>query len=445
MKTDIKAAMKKAIDMAISQGAEQADVIVSRGESFSVNAQNAEVDKYKVSGSQVLGIRTIKDDRVGLSYTEFLDDEALKIAAKKSLENAEVSEPRPFEKITTKDFEGIQKSEYQADETSTQEKIDFVLELESKVKEKDSRISAVPYNGLSEVNSESYYLNSLNCFTFDSEYYLSCYTSALIKEGSANSMHYQGTLARKFGELDAKFCIDESVEHATRWLKAESLPTKAYDIIFDADAFSDFFGCFGGIFSGKGAMDKINPFQDKMGQLVMSEEISIQDIPLYKEAFFKSHYDSEGFAQEDLSLVENGILKNFYHNTATANYLKQTANGRAAKGAKSALGVSGTTKVFSPGKTAVSELKAGEYLEVVSMQGLHSGADSYSGEFSFAASGYLCRDGERIRPIKGVTISGNFYKMMENLKIVGNSVIPTSSKDFFAPQMRFEGVSVGGE
>ena len=445
MNQQIKDAMEKTLELAKSNGAEEADVIVSSGESFSVSAQNGDIDKYKVSGARVLGVRTIKDSRVGLAYTEAFDEDSLKVATQKALENALASEQRPYEKIEIESGSHEVPSKYSPDNTSIQDKIDFALTLESEVKAKEPKVSNVPYNGFSESSSESYYLNSKNTFKFESEYYLSCYTSALIQAGSNNSMHYASSLARNMQGLDKNYCVNESIEHALNWLEAKSVPTKKYDIVFDIDAFSSLFGCFGGIFSGKGAMDKVNPFSEKLGKKVMSDQITVWDRPKYDAAFFTSDFDSEGLQQQDLCLISDGLLESFYHNTATANFFNTKSNARAARGAKSALGVAGTTKVFGKGKVNSKDLLAGEYLEVISMQGLHSGADSYSGEFSFAASGYLCRDGKRVTPIKGLTISGNFYKMMEQVQIIGDQVHSTHHKDFFAPKMRFESISVGGE
>ena len=44
-----------------------------------------------------------------------------------------------------------------------------------------------------------------------------------------------------------------------------------------------------------------------------------------------------------------------------------------------------------------------------------------------------------------MTVSGNFYQMMRDVKIVGDQVHTTHHNDFFAPSLRFEAMSVGGE
>lgn len=444
MKTELKNTLEKIISFSNEFGADQCDAILSKGESFSLSAQNSEIDKYKVSGAQVIGVRAIKDSKVGISYTESFDEDSLKIAAKSAVENAMNSEVNEFEKINTTEGEFIFESEFKKDNTSTEEKIEFCLRLESEVKARDSRVQSVPYNGLSESESASYYLNSNGVLGYSSEYYQSCYTSALLQEGGESSMHYHGVIGRKLSDLNVDECVSESLTHASEWMKAKPLSTGNYDIIFELDAFSEILGCFSSIFSGKGAMEKTNPFLEKMGKQVAGSGITISDIPKYKEAFFVSHFDSEGIAHKDLTLIENGILKSFYHNSATANYFNVSSTGHASRGAKSALGVGGTTKVISAGKTSESDIVSGEYFEVHSLQGLHSGANSVSGEFSFAASGYLCREGKRVQPVKGVTVSGNFHKMLLDINIIGDSVLSTHDKGFFSPKLRFENMSVAG-
>ncbi|MFT6633199.1 MAG: PmbA protein [Bacteriovoracaceae bacterium] len=444
MKTELKNTLEKIINFSNDFGADQCDAILSKGESFSLSAQNSEIDKYKVSGAQVIGVRAIKDSKVGISYTESFDEESLKIAAKSAVENAINSEVNEFEKINTTEGEFIFESEFQKDTTSTEEKIEFCLKLESEVKARDSRVQSVPYNGLSESESASYYLNSNGVLGYSSEYYQSCYTSALLQEGAESSMHYHGVIGRKLSDLNVDECVTESLTHASEWMKAKPLSTGNYDIIFELDAFSEILGCFSSIFSGKGAMEKTNPFLEKMGKQVAGSGITISDIPKYKEAFFVSHFDSEGIPHKDLTLIENGVLKSFYHNSATANYFKLSSTGHASRGAKSALGVGGTTKVISAGNTSASDIVSGEYFEVHSLQGLHSGANSVSGEFSFAASGYLCREGKRVQPVKGVTVSGNFHKMLLDINIIGDSVLSTHDRGFFSPKLRFENMSVAG-
>ena len=444
MRDELKKTMKTLVKFAIESGADQCDVILSKGDSFSLSAQKGAIDKYQVSGSQVMGLRAITNKRVGLAYTESTDIDSLKRAASSAVENAKNSEQNPFEEITVHDSEMIKESQFSAEDISVEEKINFCLQLESEVKAKDSRVTATPYNGYSESSFEKHYMNSLGTYTFGSEYYLSCYTSALMNEKDKSAMHYHSSMARKFNELNAKECIDESLFHASRWLEAAPLKTGKYDVIFSTNLFSNVFNCFTNIFSGKSAMEKTNPFADKLNKKVMNEKIIISDLPGYEDAFFKSHFDSEGRAHKDLVLVENGVLKSFYHNTATANYFGVESTAHGARGAKSPLGVAGSTRVISAGDIADEMILGGVYFEVHELSGLHSGANAISGDFSFGASGYLVRDGEKVQAVRGVTISGNFHKMLLDINKIGDTIHATSDKSFFAPVFRFEQMSIAG-
>lgn len=444
MKSELKTTLDKAMDMARSGGADTADLILSKGESFSLSAQGGSIDKYKVSGSQILGIRVIKDSKVGLSFTESMVDDSIETMVKSAIENAKNSEVNEYESISVEKGELLDKSKYEKDTATTEEKIEFCLKLESEVKARNNKVQTVPYNGFSEGSGEKYYLNSNGMFTFESDYYQSCYTSALIVDGDKNSMHYHGVAGRSLKELSLEECVNESLTHAEGWLEGAAIKTGHYDIIFTNDILQSVMGCFSNIFSAKAALEKTNPFADKLGEMVAGSGFTITDRPQYKDAFDQSLFDSEGVAQKDLVLIENGKLNSFYHNTMTANFFKTKTTGHAARGARSGLGVGGTTRVVSAGSMSQDAILADEYFEVHALQGLHSGANSTSGDFSFAATGYMCRDGKRVKAVKGVTISGNFHKMLLDIKNIGNTIHSNSEKSFFSPTIRFEKMSVAG-
>lgn len=443
MNTEMTNKMEELLGFTKKAGATDGDIILSRGESFSLSAQNNDIDKYKVSGACTIGVRAIVEDKIGLAYSESLDSDALEYAANKAVSNAKCSVASPHEKIRQGAVSN-KHTEEKIEGPSVQEKIDFCLSLEADVKARDKRVSAVPYNGYSEGFAEKYYLNSNGASTYQSSNYFSCYTSALIKDGDASSMHYHGVMAKSFVDLNKKECVDESYTHALNWLEGKSVETGKYDVIFTIDCLEDLLGCFSNIFSGQGAMEKNNPFGEKLGQIPLSSKLTISDLPQYENAFKKYYFDDEGYTQEDLVLVENGMLKNFYHNTKTADFFGGSTTARASRGAKSSLGVSGTNIVISQGDTLEADLRKGRYFEIHSMQGLHSGANNISGNFSFAATGYLKEGDEIIQAVKGVTVAGNFHQMLKEISLVGNELFTTSYRSFFAPTLRFQDMSIAG-
>ncbi len=182
---------------------------------------------------------------------------------------------------------------------------------------------------------------------------------------------------------------------------------------------------------------------EKIGKEIADSRLSIYDDPMYKPGLFKTPFDSEGYIGKEIALIENGAMANMLHNSVTAKYFKTENTYRAARSARGPLGVSGTTTVIKS-SSADRDVRSGEYLEVLSMQGLHSGLNFMSGDFSFGASGYLCKDGERVRPVNGITVAGNFYKMLNGIKALGGETLATTGKDFFAPDIKFSSLTIAG-
>ena len=83
-----KELLEKTIERAIKKGAQEADAIGLAGTSLSLSSQNLQIDKCHVSSAQMLGIRTISNQKVGISYTETFDEDSLEFMIEAALTNA---------------------------------------------------------------------------------------------------------------------------------------------------------------------------------------------------------------------------------------------------------------------------------------------------------------------------------------------------------------------
>lgn len=442
----MKNLIKNAIDLTMNSGADACDILVNTGESINLSSQTGKLDKFKISKTSILGIRVIKNKKIGLAYSESFNQEAILFASKSALENAHFSDVNEHESIEYKnstDF--IQKTQEVIDTSTMEEKIDFTLKLESEIKRKDQRVSVVPYNSFTSSKQNFYYQNSLETYTEENRSYISAYTSALLKTGDKTSTHAISMMGLTFAQLDLDQCVDEVIDHASSWLEATPVPTGKYDVIFDTDSLASIMEAFSSCFSAKDAIQKINPWESKLHKSVAAENFTLIDSPFYQDALFKYHVDHEGIPRKDLVLIENGILNSFYHNTSTAKYFGTTTTGHASRDPKSSLNVSSTNWIIKPGLNTNAEVTDGVYLEIIDLMGLHSGCDSISGEFSLAASGYLCKDGKRIQPVKGITVAGNFNKLLCEITRMGNELKSNSSRSTFSPLIRFGNLAIAGK
>src|SRR5690606_2983718 len=131
--------LNQVIDLIQKEGA-QGDLIFSTAKSLKLSSQNGEISEYKVSISQVVGVRTIKEGRVGISYSESMDRESLKLMVMESLKNGEVTESNPWERILPTSGEIQDEMDYPEEEIDVSAKIKRAQELESRIRKSDFRV-----------------------------------------------------------------------------------------------------------------------------------------------------------------------------------------------------------------------------------------------------------------------------------------------------------------
>ncbi|MBL0512996.1 TldD/PmbA family protein [Aeromonas media] len=442
---DMNQLLARLLDKVADLGAE-ADVIANQEKAFSLKADKGELGEYKVTSSQQLGIRLIKEGRVGIAYSESLDEPALDAMLQDALDASRFAKVDPDQRITvqqsrlTTDCAEI----HQADTTAVEEKIALALRLESDMLALPD-VTGAPYNGFFEGESRLWLANSQGTFCEHQEFSVGCHSSALIEREGRQSMHYQGQYARRFDELESQPLIRQIHAVADGLLMGEAVPSGRYSVLFSTNCFASLFGCFQGALSGKWAQQGINPWRGKLGQSVASRWLTLESRVHMPGGMNIKAFDGEGAATSDLLLIGEGELKTLLHNSATARHFGVASNGSAARSARSALDVTARHLVFGTGPHSEGEVQSGDYLELLKLDGLHSGADAVSGDFSFGASGFLCRDGVRVQPVRGITVAGNFYRLLGELEAVGNRLHHNDGKGFYAPLIRFGGLNVAGK
>lgn len=435
-----------ALSYGLDKGAAACDLIWQDGQSFTLSAHGGGIDKYKVAGSRVLGVRTIREEKIGLASTEAATEEAIKIMVDDALQNSAFAGTDPLQTITVENSDDlIEDGEKicRPDTTPAKNKIDLALDLEKKIMEADSKVVACPHNGYSDNVSEHLYLNHLGTFCAHRERVFSCYTSALFKDGSHQSMHHKSSVSREFAGLNPAECVEESLEIGRGLLHGKPVPTARMDVIFDIEVWQSLLNCFLGLFSAKTAMEGKNSFKDKLGETIAHPAFSLRDAPMYTDGFQHISFDDEGMKKAELELVEGGVLRNFLHNSITAAFFGTRSTAHAARSARTPMGVSGSQFVIRPGEDAEDGLKSGRWLQVVQLQGLHSGTNAISGDFSLGATGFLHSDGAR-RPVREVTVSGNFFDLIRNIAGIGDRLHSSGSRSFFSPLIRFSDLSIAG-
>ena len=432
------------IDLVKAAGA-SGDLIIDQGESLSLKASDGELEEYKVSSSQIFGLRVIKDGKVGTAYSEAADSDALSSLVEQALTNAsftaiEVHENILSNEVTLKTDDLVL---CPAEEVSIDEKVNFALKMESDLAAK-SKVKNVPYNGVQDNTTQRHIFSSAGLNAYSRSRMCAAYAYALIEQGDKNAMEGIGQAARLFTALDANDIVEKAYTHTLNILDGSPVPSGHYDVIFDEEVQASLFGVFTLMFSGKSAKDGVNPMREKLGDSIADTRLNITDQPLSTEGFGYQLFDAEGTATQSTPLIVNGTLNTLIHNSATASFFDMQTTGHAARGPKSTMGVGLHQLEISAGSASQTDLFSGKYLLLTDLTGMHSGANAISGDFSFGASGFLYEDGQLRQPVRGVTVAANFYDMLNKISLIGDKQFWNWEKSALMPHLRFTDLAISG-
>ncbi len=435
---------EKVLDQVIRAGA-TGDLIIDEGEMLSLKARDGELEEYKVSSSRIFGLRVIKNGHIGTAYSEAVDTEALGTMVDQALNNASFVKVESHENILSNSDHLKTNDELLCpqEHVSIEQKIQMALEVESKLTKKD-KVKNVPYNGMQDTMSQRRIFSSAGLNALTRSRMHASYAYALVEDGEKNIMQGASQVSRLFSGLNASSVIDKTYGKCIGLLDGKPIPSKRYDVIFDTECQVSVFSVFFMMFSGKAAKDGINPMRDNIGSVIADSRLTIYDHPLNVDGFGYHLFDAEGTGTEKLGLVVEGCLQTLIHNSATASYFNTRTTGHASRGPKSSLGVNLHQLEVAKGFEDLSTLHSDEYLEITDLTGLHSGANAISGDFSFGAAGYLCKDGERIQPVRGITVAGNFYEMLNKISMIGNQQCWNEGRSALMPGIRFFDVAISG-
>lgn len=420
--------MDRLLAEAKAQGIDPAEVYFSAGSSFSAGAMNGNIDSYKVSTRQGLGLRGMYQGKMGYASTQAFDEEAIRQLIEGVKEGALLREDEGAEEIYEGDAEYPTVVSY--DETLAQvpatAKLDAVLAIEKAALESVDTVKQCEGTQLSTMSGEVYLRNSYGLNLQHKDNAFIAYTGAIAKDGDSTSTGMAFKCGRDFAKLDVKKLGEEAAQEAASGLHAEPVPAGNYRMILRYDAMQSLLATFCGIFSAENAQQGLSLLKGREGEKIAADCVTLMDDPLLEGGFDSAPFDGEGVASKKKAVVENGVLKTLLHNRKTAKKQGVASTGNALRpGLSAPITVAPTNFFFKPGDKTLAELEAdmSDGLVITDLSGLHAGANMTSGDFSLLSKGYLLKDGKRVQPVEQITIAGNFYDVLKNIRAIGSDLI----------------------
>lgn len=437
---------EKLVKKSISLGASAAEVFLETNRNLSIGVLKSEIETIEEASSQGAGFRVFVDGRMGFSHCNDFSDRSLEDTISRAIVFAKLSSPDENNILT--DDKGITVVEglYDPDivNQTMEKKISMALELE-KLAMKDSRITKSSGSGYGEGESQIFIANSNGILKSYKGSGCSLGVSVVAEKGDQKNTGGESCSRIFFADLLSLEEIAASAsQKAWELLDPVMIKTQRASVIFDADVARSLLGGIITAINGERVLQGASFLKDHLNKQFASSLLTIIDDGTIRKGLGSAPFDGEGVPTMKNTLVQNGILKNFIYNTNAAKRAGVKSTGNASRGGFSSLPGIGTHNIYlEPGKYTqkeiISNTKTGLLLKEVTGYGI----DAVSGNFSGGASGFWIVNGEIVSPVKGVTIAGKAFDILNGIDMMGNDI--DMNRTFASPTFRVAEMQIGGK
>ena len=430
-------------------GFDECEIYFSDGESISISVYEREVEKYNLAKSFGLSFRGKINNKMGYSYTEILDEVAIDMLINSAKNSATLIEndDETFIYVGDKTYSEVKTYSKELENIDPGKMIDLALDLEKEAKNYCDKV--VNINGCKISYSSSNYgiYNTKGLELNNKDNILTSYVVPVVEDESGKNDGVGYMIASSLDEIKPRKMAAQGVEEGLSKLGGKSIPSGSYKTIIYNEAMVQLLETFASTFSGDAAQKGLSLLKGKEGDMIASPIVTIVDDPLMEGGLASAPFDDEGVATFTKELVYEGKLNTLLHNLKTAHKqgVKSTGNGFKASYASS-VNVSESNLYLRKGEKSFEDLmkEINEGVIITDLAGLHSGANTVSGDFSLAAKGFYVENGKKIFPVEQITLAGNYFDLLKNIVAVGNDLkFPMSNVG--SPSVIVTGLSIAGK
>jgi len=435
---------ERLVKAARSAGADAADAVAVRSMFLSLDLRDGAVEESESAESDDLGLRVLVGQRQAVVSTNDLagDPQAL---AERAVAMAKAAPEDKFAgladaSLLAHDFPDLDLIDRELPSVAQLEKIARAAEAAALavkgVAKSGGAAASATIGGMVLVTSTGFrgaYLGSNHGVQM----------MAIAGEGTGMERDYDYCSVRHLADLETPEKIGRSAgERAVKRLNPRKVTTRKVPVVFSPRESNSLVSHLASAANGASVARKTSFLRDRMGAKLFADGIRIIDDPLRQRGLRSRPFDGEGVAGKKLALVEDGVLKSWLLDCATARELNLATTGHAGRGVSSAPSPSPTNLHLEAGrltpKELIADIKDGFYVDDL----IGMGVNMVTGDYSRGASGFWIENGELTYPVSEVTIAGHLTDIFRTLT-------PANDLEFRygtnAPTVRLEGLTVAGQ
>jgi PmbA protein len=431
------------------QGADEADVYIVSSDGFNTTVRLGSIERLQQSTSKGLGLRVIKNGSVANTFTTDFKDKAVQDLARETMQIVQISSPDKHNGLAPKEMMGIYEGNLlMFDESiaklTPEQKIEMARAAEDAGLKFDKRITNG--RGTSWNNSQTQ-ITLANSNNFVGQYkttFASLSVGLLAEENGVKQTDGYFTFGRFFNKLGSPKSVgEEAARRAVAKLGGRKINSQVVPVVIHPEVAGGLVGMVFGAASGASIFRRSSFLVDKLNQEVASPLVTIVDEATMADGLASRPFDAEGVKTSKVTILENGVLKNYICDAYSARRLNMKPTGSASRSYQSGPGVGGTNLYLKNGNTdpkdIIKSVKNGLYLTAM----FGSGMNGVTGDFSQGATGFWIENGEITHPVQEITIAGNVLKALRDVKVIGND-LSFKIGSTASPTLLVESMTVGG-
>ena len=432
------------LDAARAAGADGADAGVARSEGSSVSVRLGKVESSERSEEVNAALRVFVGQRNASVSTSQLDPDTIRTLAERAVAMAKVAPEDPYVRLAT--------SAEIASDIPQVELYDARVPSVDQLTENATAAEAAALGTEGITNSDGgsashgvthVMIATTNGFAADYRRSSQGISAVVIAEKDGAMERDYDYTAAVFGEdLDAPETVGASAAERTLARLGPRKPqTGQFPVVYHNRVSGSLVGTLSGAINGAAIARGTSFLKDSMGEQVTSAGLTFIDDPLRPRGMASRLFDGEGLPVSRRAMVEDGVLKHWFLDIASATKLGLEPNGQAARGMGSSPAPGSSNFYLENGEISFDEL-IGDIEEgflVTEMMG--SSVDMITGDYSRGAGGFWISNGKVTHPVAEATIAGNLKDMFMSITRADDIDMRRSTA---APSLRVEGMMVAG-
>jgi PmbA protein len=442
--SDLTNLAERLVSAARRAGADQADALAVRAVSLSIEVRNGAVEESQRSEGDDLGLRVIVGHKQAVVSTNDLTSSGFDALAERAVAMARAA---PEDR-----FAGLADSAQLAHELPALDLIDpdmpGVDVLEARAREAEAAglaVAGVTKSGGASASAGIGGMVLVTSHGFRGATIASRHgiaMTAIAGDGTAMERDYDYSSTLHASDLENAQTIGRRAgERAVKRLNPRKVATRRVPVVFDSRISGSLVSHLASAANGASIARQTSFLREKLGEKIFASGIDIVDDPLRPRGLRSRPFDAEGVAGRRRMLVEDGVLKTWILDCATARELDLETTGHAQRGVSSTPSPSASNLHLVAGSKTpdqlIGEIEDGFY--ITDMIGM--GVNLVTGDYTRGASGFWIENGERTYAVSEVTIAGHLSEIFAGLVPANDLVFRYGTN---APTLRVEGMTVAG-